>query len=162
MRSTWSSHACWAFTGALLRLTAMRIFLWTQKYFMDDKVSYLDDGMDGYRYFLVSIRKFLCVQVNNDILERWFCQLQCLVHRRLWMVCGNHRGSHGHGYPQILKYRKSDKFKLQISLYSPFKDLIYDCQNLAFLFGVSLKPIMARCCLNILLLFCGFLASNKK
>ena len=31
----------------------------------------------------------------------------------------------------------------------PFKDLIYDCQNLAFLFGDSLYPIMARCCLNI-------------
>jgi hypothetical protein len=32
---------------------------------------------------------------------------------------------------------------------SPFKDLTYDCQNLAFLFGVSLRPIMSRCCLNI-------------
>lgn len=34
--------------------------------------------------------------------------------------------------------------------YLPFKDLMYDCQNLAFLFGVSFMPIIARWFLNIL------------
>lgn len=32
----------------------------------------------------------------------------------------------------------------------PFKDRIYDCQNLAFLLAVSFLPIISKCCLNIL------------
>lgn len=45
----------------------------------------------------------------------------------------------------------------------PFNDLTYDCQNLAFLFGDSLKPIMARWFLNILAAFsCCFLVRYEK
>lgn len=46
---------------------------------------------------------------------------------------------------------------------SPFRDRMYDCQNFAFLLAVSLRPIISKCCLNILTAgFYGSFAADYK
>lgn len=118
-------------------------------------------GVD--RWHVVSSHKCLCWLASSGIRVRWFFQQRSLAHRRLCMECGNRRGLHGHEYPQILKWQSVinlHKFPTTFRS-SPFKDLMYACQNLAFLFGDSLYPIIARCCLNILLLLFVFFSTGK-
>lgn len=43
----------------------------------------------------------------------------------------------------------------------PFRERTYDCQNLAFLLGVSLRPIISKCCLNILAAVCFLCLSRS-
>lgn len=45
----------------------------------------------------------------------------------------------------------------------PFRDRMYDCQNFAFLLAVSLRPIISKCCLNILKagFYVSFAAENN-
>lgn len=47
--------------------------------------------------------------------------------------CGSHDSRTAHG-----------------EMHLPFRDRMYDCQNFAFLLAVSLRPIISKCCLNML------------
>lgn len=116
-----------------------------------------------YKFVLGNIRKFLCALASNGIRVREFYGVGFRDLRTSGRMGDDPIfGLHGHEYHQILsgekKYRLN--FLLEWSYFQknplPFNDLTYDCQNLAFLFGLSLYPIICRCCLNI---FAAYLRS---
>lgn len=105
-----------------------------------------------YKFVLGNIRKFLCALGGNGIRVREFYGVGFRDLRTSGRMGDDPTfGFHGHEYRQILlKTSKiSEKSLLKEPKNLPFNDLTYDCQNLAFLLGVSLYPIICRCCLNI-------------
>ena len=123
---------------------------------------------DESRLLLASSRMSRDGLEDNGSQRRWFFRRGLMAHRRcFWMMLANLVSMlngplvcHGHGYHQIL-FDGSIHMALvsnrnhPLALHhhhpdSPLSDLTYDCQNFAFLLGVSFLPIISKCCLNIL------------
>lgn len=78
---------------------------------------------------------------------------------RAWKMQANNGNLVSMG--KCMHYNRESFFFMR-AIYLPLSDRTYDCQNLAFLLGVSLRPIISKCCLNMLTVFVLFLVRYKR
>lgn len=101
-------------------------------------------------------------RADNGIRALWYdpggrwghhrCCGSWAARRRCSMACMSEQWeSPGRGCPRILnEIELVSTAENRCHSHSPFRERTYDCQNLAFLLGDSLRPIISKCCLNIL------------